>query len=160
MVILYLRSIIRFINREGSNCSCLRFFSIWMVILLLAVNYLLIMPVGLTGEDDAGILEDSNSILSPSSSTRGVVRGARSFGFILNGTGLPTSNDYNYIAVGDIDKAGHLDIASGSQSYSSAASSEGLYYYRQVSRHKHVARWTQGHGSGHNDRGYLGDWRR
>ena len=44
-------------------------------------------------------------------------------------SGLPSSGDYNYIAVGDVDGDGNEDMAFGGENYGSA-SSTGLYVYR------------------------------
>ena len=40
---------------------------------------------------------------SHSKASRGNGRGSRTWGFTLNSTGLPSSGDYNFIAVGDVD---------------------------------------------------------
>jgi len=91
-----------------------------VIILLIAV----FNPIMVNTENGETIEKttDSNVInnKSPESSSRGASRGARTLSFTENSTGLPTSGDYNFVAFGDINNDGNIDIAYGGENYGSA----------------------------------------
>lgn len=106
--------------------------------MLLVTNFLLVLP---NPEPDftSDNYMDANHSTKPvqTKTTRGSQRGARSFGFTLNGTGYPSTGYYNDIRTGDINKDNHLDIVFGGENRS--GSTHGLYVYTGNSN----GVWTQ-----------------
>jgi len=103
----------------GRQLGTKRLFSIWIVILLLALTVSIITIV--TNYTSSGNEEPINPESSGDEQTLGI-------NFIEISTGLPTG-DYNFIAFGNFNGDSFIDMAFGGEDYGGTANTRGLYAY-------------------------------
>jgi len=95
-----------------------RLIVILSILMLVLVNYSVIKPKNNSNNESFQVtIAENEELLEPTYASRGITRSPRALSFTENSTGLPSSGDYNYIAFGDFNIDGNIDIAFGGEDY-------------------------------------------
>jgi hypothetical protein len=100
---------------------------ILIIFMLLITIFIVILPSTNMSKIQGARTVEKN-VVGPIFSSSSTTRGARSIGFTDNSTGLPSSGGYNFVAFGDINNDGKIDIAAGGEDRGSLTTT-GLYAY-------------------------------